>query len=195
MFENMTGFVSPAGGSAMSGYAAMKLTAGISRGLKGLAKGGAATAGFTGTKVMDSVGGAYRQVTNPNSGLTKAVHGLQAVPGQAQRGAATLRSQFHVPAPMPQPKPTAKATPFALTGANRTAIGPNAYGPTATPMAPGAPSALPPGSAVGPKALPAAVANTTTRIPGGSGATGQTRDRYVAGPQKHTAMPVSSGAR
>ena len=196
MFENMTGFASPAGGGAISGYAAMKLTAGISRGLKGLAKGGAATAGSTGNKVMDGVGGAYRQVTDRNSGLTKAVHGLQSVPGQARRGAATLRSQFQVPGQMPQPtaagKPMAAATPYALAGNSRTAIGANAYGPTATPMGPPAPAALPAGAPVGPKALPAAVSNSTTRVPGGSGAGGQTRDRYVAGPQKHAPMPVSS---
>lgn len=194
MFENMTGFASPAGGSAMSGYAAMKLTAGISRGLKGLAKGSAATAGYAGGKTMGAAGAGVRQIMDPNSGLTKAVHGLQSVPGQARRGAATLRSQFQVPGQMPQPgKPMAAATPYALAGSARTAIGPNAYGPTVTPMGPIAPAALSPGSTTGPKALPAGVANTTTKIPGGSGTAGQTRDRFVAGPQKHTAMPVSSG--
>ena len=197
MFENMTGFASPAGGGAISGYAAMKLTAGISRGLKGLAKGGAATAGYTGNKVMDGIGGAYRQVTDQNSGLTKAVHGLQAVPGQARRGAAVLRSQFQVPGQMPQPgaagKPMAAATPYALAASSRIAIGANAYGPTATPMAPPAPAALPAGAQGGPRALPAAVSNSTTMVPGASGAGGQTRDLYVAGPQKHASMPVSSG--
>lgn len=196
MFENMTGFASPAGGGAMSGYAAMKLTAGITKGLKGLAKGSAATAGFTANKAMGAAQAGVRQSMDPKSGLSKAVHGLQSVPGQARRGAATLRSQFQVPGQMPQPtvgKPMAAATPYALAGSSRTAIGANAYGPTATPMSPPVPAALPPGAPAGPKALPAAVSNSTTKIPGGSGAGGQTRDRYVAGPQKHAPMPVSAG--
>lgn len=191
MFENMTGFASPAGGSAMSSYAAMKLTAGLSRSIKGLAKSSAATAGLAGRKTMGGMQAGVRQIMDPNSGLYKAVHGLQAVPGQARRGAAALRSQFHVPHRMPPEKPMATATRYALPGGSRTAIGANAYGPTATPMAPVPPTALPPGTNPAPKELPAAVSNTTTKV-SGTDAAGQSRDTYVAGPQRLSAMPVTA---
>ena len=104
MFENMTGFASPAGGGAISGYAAMKLTAGISRGLKGLAKGGAATAGFTGNKVMDGMRrclpAGHRPELRADQGGPWAAGSTRA--GAPRRGDAAIP----VPGPGHMPQPT-----------------------------------------------------------------------------------------
>ena len=174
MFENMTGFASPAGGSAMSGYAAMKLTAGISQGTQGTGQGQRRDRRFR-----------RRKGDGWDAGRGQPDHGSELRPVEggpwaagSTRAGAPRRGRAAIAVPGPRPdaatdtvgRPMAAATPYALAGNSRTAIGANAYGPTATPMAPPVPAALPAGAPAGPKALPAAVSNSTTKVPGGSGA-------------------------